>query len=79
MMRLYIIGLSILIFAILANAIIGKIGLKSWYDFFDLLNKFGWEAFRKLGVMDWIWLFILYPFMLGFGYFIGEKIFKAIF
>lgn len=79
MIRLYCIGLSILIVAIIANGIIGKIGLKSWYEFFELLIKYGFEAFGKLKVMDWIWLFLVYPLILGFGYLIGKNIYNIIF
>ncbi len=79
MIRLYIIGLMILIVAIIANGVVGKIGLKSWYDFFELLNKFGFEAFGTLKVMDWLWLFLIYPLLLGFGYLLGEKIYYVIF
>ncbi|WP_179022492.1 DUF7672 family protein [Winogradskyella forsetii] len=74
MIRLYIIGLAILIIAILANAIIAKIGLKSWYGFIELLSKEGSSAFSKLNIFDYLWLFIAYPFILGIGYWLGEKI-----
>lgn len=79
MIRLYCIGLSILMVAIIANGIAGKIGLKSWYDLFELLNKYGFEAFSKLKVLDWIWLFLVYPLILGFSYLIGEKIYNIIY
>ena len=74
MLRLYIIGLAILIIAILANGIIAKIGLKSWYGFIELLSKDGSSAFSKLNIFDYLWLFIAYPFILGIGYWLGEKI-----
>ncbi|WP_179005584.1 DUF7672 family protein [Winogradskyella forsetii] len=74
MIRLYIIGLAILIIAILANGIIAKIGLKSWYGFIELLSKEGSSAFSKLNIFDYLWLFIAYPFILGIGYWLGEKI-----
>ncbi|WP_178987761.1 DUF7672 family protein [Winogradskyella schleiferi] len=74
MIRLYIIGLAILIIAILANGIIGKLGLKSWYGFIELLSKDGSSAFSKLNILDYLWLFIAYPLTLGFGYWLGEKV-----
>ena len=79
MLRLYCIGISILIVAILANAIIVKIGIKSWYDLFQLFQNFGSEAFKKLSVLDYLWLFIAYPLTLGSGYWIGDKIYQLIF
>ncbi len=79
MLRLYFIGIAILIVAILANAIIGKIGLKSWYDMFKLLQDFGIETFKKLSVLDYLWLFVAYPLMLGSGYWIGDKVYHILF
>ena len=75
MMRLYIIGLTILIVAILANGLILQLGMTSWYDFIALLSKSGSKAFSKLSIIDYLWLFIGYPLVLGLGYWIGEKIY----
>ena len=33
MLRIYIIGLCILLIAIIANVIVGKLGVSTWYDF----------------------------------------------
>ncbi|MDN3492555.1 DUF7672 family protein [Winogradskyella bathintestinalis] len=79
LIRLYVIGLTILIIAILANGIIGKLGLKSWYGFIELLSKNGSTAFRQLTVIDYLWLFIGYPLVLGFGYWLGDKLFHLLF
>ena len=37
MIRPYFIGLSILVFAILTNALANLLGVKTWYDFLNLL------------------------------------------
>jgi hypothetical protein len=74
MIRLYIIGLAILIIAILANGIIVKLGIKSWYDFMSSLSDNGTSAFGKLSIIDYLWLFIGYPIVLGFSYWIGDKL-----
>jgi hypothetical protein len=79
MLKLYIIGICILIIAILANAIVIKIGLKSWYDFIELLNDSGTGAFAKLSAFDYLWLFIGYPLILGCGYFFGLKLYELLF
>jgi hypothetical protein len=79
MLRLYIIGIAILIIAILANGIIIKLGLKSWYDFIELLSKNGISAFTSLAFIDLIWLFIGYPLILGLGYWVGDKVYSFIF
>ena len=76
MLRLYIIGICILIIAIVANAVIVKLGLKSWYDFIDLIGKNGWNAFKIISIIDYIWLFIGYPLVLGLGYILGIKLYN---
>lgn len=79
MLRLYIIGLAILVIAIIANAIIVKLEIKSWYDFIELLTQNNSSAFKILSLIDYIWLFIGYPIVLGIGYWIGDKIYQLIF
>ena len=79
MLKIYIIGLCILIIAILANALILKVGIKSWYDFIALLSNDGLASFKKLNILDVFWLFIGYPMVLGFGYIIGSKIHTFLF
>lgn len=79
MMKLYIIGLCILIIAIIANAVMVKIGITSWYDFIKLLSEFGVEAFKKINLFDYVWLFIGYPLVLSLGYVLGNKLYSIIF
>ncbi|WP_156115492.1 hypothetical protein [Psychroserpens sp. Hel_I_66] len=78
MIKLYIIGICILIIAIIANGVIVKVGLKSWYDFIELLSNNGWNAFIQINIIDYLWLFIGYPLVLSLGYLIGEKLYHAI-
>ena len=75
MLRFYIIGLFILLIAIIANVIIGKIGLSTWYDFGPDFFIKGFEAMKEVGFYSCIWLFILYPLVLSLGYLIGDKIY----
>lgn len=79
MLKLYIIGIFILIIAIVANGVIVNIGLKSWYDFIELLSSDGSKAFVKLKILDYIWLFLGYPLVLGCGYLIGSKCYNWFF
>nr|WP_321224780.1 hypothetical protein [uncultured Psychroserpens sp.] len=76
MFKIYIIGICILIIAIVANGLIVKLGLKSWYDFIDLLGQHGWSALKQIGLIDYLWLFIGYPLVLGFGYILGTKLYN---
>ncbi|MCR9182660.1 MAG: hypothetical protein NXH73_07010 [Flavobacteriaceae bacterium] len=79
MLKLYIIGLLILVTAILANVLASKLGLLSWYDFLNLLSDKGRDGFKEVGFFDYLWLLLLYPLALGLGYWFGIKIFQAIF
>ena len=76
MLRLYIIGVFILLIAIIANVIIGKIGLSTWYDFGPQFFKNGFIAIKEVGLYSSIWLFILYPLVLSLGYLIADKIYN---
>jgi len=79
MIRLYCIGIFILIIAILANAIIQKIGVLSWYEFIKLLSDSGKDSLSQIGTIDYLWLFIGYPFVLSLGYVIGDKLYSVLF
>ena len=76
MLRIYIIGVCVLLIAIIANVIIGKIGLSTWYDFGPQFIKRGFIVIKEVGFFSIIWLFILYPLVLGLGYIIGDKIYN---
>jgi hypothetical protein len=78
MIKLYIIGLTILLTAIIANAIAGYINLNTWYNFSNtILEKESLlKALKEQSIMDFLWLFLLYPLILGFGYLIAEKFFN---
>lgn len=67
-----------MIAAILANGLAAKLGLKSWYDFITLLNQQGGKAFSMLHLADYVWLFVLYPLILGGAAFLAFRLFKAI-
>lgn len=71
MVRIYVIGISILIVAIIANFIAKIIGISTWYDF---LNSFTDPITSNFKFIDYLWLFFIYPFTLGLGYFLGELI-----
>lgn len=79
MVRLYIIGFSILIIAILANSFISKLGVLSWYDFLNYLIDKESSEIEKIKAIDYLWLFVGYPLVLGLGYLLGEKIYELIF
>ncbi|GGI56953.1 DUF7672 family protein [Winogradskyella haliclonae] len=78
MLRFYTIGLLILIVAILANVIAMKLNILTWYDYMSFLTKTNTSDIT-VKFIDYIWLFLVYPLTLGFGYRIGDYIYKLIF
>ena len=76
MVRLYVIGVCILLIAIIANILIKEMGIITWYDFGSQIIKSGFKSFQDISFLSIIWLFILYPFTLSLGYLIGNWIYK---
>jgi len=76
MLKIYIIGVSILMIAIIANVIIGKVGLSTWYDFGPQFFKRGFVVVKEVGLLSALWLFLFYPLVLAFGYILGDFIYK---
>tara|TARA_B100000674_G_scaffold271609_1_gene224313 strand:- start:455 stop:724 length:270 start_codon:yes stop_codon:yes gene_type:complete len=80
MLKLYIIGLSILFIAIIANTLAGYLNLNTWYGFANEIIQSNFIiAINKQNIEDLIWLFIIYPIVLSLGYLIGSKINVLIF
>lgn len=75
MFRIYIIGLCVLVIAIVANLLVSLLGISTWYDFGTKLYSNGFNAIKEAGVINCIWLFLLYPICLGLAVLIGDKIY----
>jgi hypothetical protein len=73
MLRLYVIGVFILVIAIICNFLVSKLGIASWYDFLISFTK---NEPNNYNFFDYIWLFIIYPLCLGLGYYIGDLVFN---
>jgi len=76
--RIYFIGIFVLLGAILANLFAAKIQLKSWYDFLQGLAK-DLSFWSLLGIKDSFWLFLIYPFLLGLSAYLGNLIHQKLF
>lgn len=78
MIRIYFIGLFILITAIVANILAVKLQLKSWYDLLNGLanSKSYWEL---ITFKDSLWLFLVYPLALGLGAVFANFIYLKLF
>lgn len=79
MIKIYCIGICILVTAIFANFIANKLGILSWYDFLNYFNEKGISFLKSISLIDYLWLFLVYPFLLGIGYLIGFKLYELIF
>ena len=76
MIKIYIIGLVILGIAIILNGLAAKIGILSWYDYLKLImDKNDSTPIRWF---DYAWLYMIYPFLLGVAYKLGDYMYKLI-
>ena len=76
MLRIYIIGVFILLIAIIANIVVGKLALSNWYEFGPQLISRGFATIKEAGFLNIVWLFILYPLVLSLGYIIGDIVYN---
>ena len=74
LIKLYVMGLMILIIAILANFLATQLGLKTWYAFLEGINNG-----QSLSLKDGLWLFVFYPSILVCSLLIGNMLWKSIF
>jgi len=59
-------GLIILVVAILANIIAVKLNCSTWFSFIDKINEKGFsKAFSEQSLGSLLFLFLIYPFLLG--------------
>ncbi len=79
MLKIYLIGIIILVTAILLNGVINKFGVLGWYDFITLLVDKETAPARKISIIDIFWLFIAYPFLLGLAGVGGNYLYTSLF
>tara|TARA_Y100000389_G_C17103155_1_gene336948 strand:+ start:142 stop:372 length:231 start_codon:yes stop_codon:yes gene_type:complete len=60
--NLILAGFFLLFFAIIMNAVIKFFSIMNWYDLLMNLQK---KERPKMKVIDFLWLFLGYPFFLG--------------
>jgi hypothetical protein len=66
LLKIYLSGLAVLITAIGLNLVAGELGLSTWYTFLALTGKQGLlEALKSLNMGDYLFLFLIYPVLLG--------------
>jgi len=76
--RLYIIGILILLGAILANLLASKLNIKSWYDLLQGLSQ-NTSYWNEVNLKDGIWLLVFYPLLLGLSAYTGNLIHQKLF
>lgn len=76
MVKVYLTGLFILVAAILFNLIASVLKVMSWYDFLTKVSEQGKKVFEQTSWLDFTWLFIFYPLLLGFTAWIAERFIK---
>ncbi len=66
LLKIGLAGTAILVVAILLNLLANLFGLATWYDLLNAVSQQGMvEALRRLRAVDFLFLILLYPFMLG--------------
>lgn len=76
MLKVYVTGVVILVSAIIINVVSGLLGIIGWYDFLTGLTRDGKVFLRQLGLLDYAWLFVLYPALLGFSTVLADRLVK---
>ena len=76
-LKIILAGWIILVAAILLNFLSVKFGISTWYPFTESIGKYGFvKAFKEVSLVSKLFLFIIYPFLLGFFGFISFKFLK---
>lgn len=76
-LKLFLAGWVILVAAILLNFLAIKFGISTWYPFTDSISKNGFlKVFKELSLVSKLFLFIIYPFLLGLSGFLVLKFIK---
>lgn len=76
-LKIFLAGWVILIVAIGLNALAGRVGILTWYPFFEEAAKNGLlKAFEKTPLLSKIFLLFIYPGLLGLTSYLFLKFFK---
>ena len=72
--KVLVIGLAILITAIILNVLANLMNINTWYAFINNIRELGlFKALRSTNILSWLFLFIVYPMLLGtVGYFLAK-------
>jgi hypothetical protein len=66
LLKIYLAGMAVLMAAIGLNLLANLLGLSTWYDFLGAVSQDGlMVALRRLSALDYLFLIVLYPLLLG--------------
>jgi hypothetical protein len=71
-------GWLVLIAAILLNLAADRLGITGWYGFLSGMAEEGLTIWSRIGWMDILWLFFVYPLSLGFAARLGVALSQLI-
>lgn len=75
--KIFLIGWLILIFAVLINIFAIYLRIDTWYSFIEETRSVGlYRAFFNLSIASKLFLFFIYPSVLGFSAYIALKFIK---
>lgn len=69
LIKIFLSGLIILAGAIILNFFATTVGIKGWYDFL--------KSPKNTSIISYIWLFLIYPTLLGALAYISSLIFQS--
>jgi hypothetical protein len=64
-LKIFIVGTGIIVVAIFINFLANVIGITTWYSFLKNISGNGFMNSVEVGWLDLIFLFIIYPLILG--------------
>ena len=73
MLRIYVTGILILASAIILNVLSQALGIMGWYGFLSKIAEEGRSAVKSVRILDYLWMFIAYPFLLGLAAWISYR------
>lgn len=76
-LKIFLTGWIILVVAIALNFIAVKLGVDTWFSYINEIGKVGIvKAFSNSTIISKLFLFIIYPFILGLTAYLVLKIIK---
>jgi hypothetical protein len=72
MLKVFMVGWVVLLAAIILNVAVQRMGIMGWYDFLLRLPIEGKKLFPQMRIIDYAWLFLVYPLLLGGSVQVGD-------